>query len=116
MTCPANDTCGEKNAFTCLNEGLLLGCYFHRCAGTTAGIASPTTERRLAWPLAKRKAGREALVLVLTQPAWKAGHFLVAEGSMSTLTVEVVVSQRLAGAFPSTSARLRLMGTAELTA
>lgn len=98
MTRPANDMCDKENAFTCTNWGLLLVYYFHRCAGTTAGTTSPRTERRLALPFAKYKAGREVLVFELTQPAWKGRHFLVAGSSTSTPPA-AVISQRMTVAF-----------------
>lgn len=57
----------------------------------------PREQKWLTLPFAKYKAGREVLVFVLTQLAWKVRHFLVAADSTSALAV--VISQRIAAAF-----------------
>lgn len=57
----------------------------------------PLEQRWLTLPFAKYKAGREVLLFVLTQLAWKVRHFLVAEDSTSAPAV--VISQRMAAAF-----------------
>lgn len=97
MTCPANDMCDKENAFSWVNWGLLLVYCFHSCAGTTTGITSPRTGRRLTLPRAMYKAGREVLAFALTQLAWNVRHFHVAEGSTSTSTAGI--SQRTAVVF-----------------